>query len=316
MALNKKTIGNFTPYFTEDIKSFLEKEYAINVGKLNLYTNALDNTVLDIDNNYILKIYETKQSQNISLAIDFYQRFQKYYCIDLCRTVNGQYLSTYMNKPVVCYKKSKGRRSAGLCNNLIFFKRFHQSESYWKELNLEEEISKIKSQISFYLPPSLKEMLIKRKRYYRYKAVLNQLEKINTGRFFKATYGITHGDCNPNNLLTCKGKYHFIDFDNIGYDYQIYDLVSFLLKYKETPSIRNEKCMLNKYYFKTQRDVFDDTYNIINLFCCYKGLEMILSTEYYCFIVNKFSECVLDKFFLTNLDKLYNNIKIRLKELK
>ena len=54
-----KTIGNFTPYFTEDIKSFLEKEYAINVGKcvgdINPSSNIakaysiLANDILNID---------------------------------------------------------------------------------------------------------------------------------------------------------------------------------------------------------------------------------------------------------------------------
>ena len=43
---------------------------------------------------------------------------------------------------------------------------------------------------------------------------------------------------------------------------------------------------------------------------------MMLSTEYFCFVVNKFSEDVLNKYFLTTIDRLYKNVEIRLMELK
>ncbi len=111
-------------------------------------------------------------------------------------------------------------------------------------------------------------------------------------------------------------KNYFIDFDNIKYDYQIYDLVSLLLKYTAVPVILKEKKILQKYYFKTEGKKFDKLYNLINIIACYKGMEMILSTEYYCFIVNKFSEIVLNNCFMLTLDELNENIKIRMGEVK
>jgi len=319
MVLNKEIIGNFTPYRTDELKAFLKNAYAADVRQFYLYTNALDNTVIDVDHEYILKIYETKSFEHIKKAIELYENFKDYYSIRLVSNKEGKYLIDYKNKPALLYYKALGRRSNSLVNNLILMQKFHQfGYCGQRNFHLKVELNKIRAQTELYLCADLQAKLKGKARYKRYDAIFRRLKKIKyNDMMFEVAYGITHGDCNPNNILTYHKVCHFIDFDNISYNYQIYDLISLLLKYRERPIIEKEKALLRKRYFlQYENNDFDGFYDTINLMCCHKGLEMILSTEYYCFVINKFSEKVLDKYFMAVLNGLLENIEVRLKELK
>ena len=138
MDFNKKTIGNFELYSINNFRIFLQEKYGIKAEKIRLFANAMDNTVLDIDNKYILKIYETKSIQKIVSAVSLYQKFQKYYCIDLYKTINGQFIVNYKDKPAICYEKKKGRFSKSLRNVLVLLKEFHEvGQNRTEKLNVE-----------------------------------------------------------------------------------------------------------------------------------------------------------------------------------
>lgn len=80
---NHDIIGNFTPYIKQEIISFLDSEYGLKASKLKIFNNAMDNTVIDIDNHYILKIYENKTPSFVKSSIIHYKKFRDFYCINL-----------------------------------------------------------------------------------------------------------------------------------------------------------------------------------------------------------------------------------------
>ena len=55
----------------------------------------MDNTVIDIDDRYVLKIYETKTSSFVKSSLNNYQRFKRFYCIDLINGKNGNEIVFY-----------------------------------------------------------------------------------------------------------------------------------------------------------------------------------------------------------------------------
>lgn len=323
MLINSKNdiIGNFTPYNKKDIISFLFAEYDIKAHELNIFNNAMDNTVIDIDERYILKIYETKTFHFIKSSLNNYQKFKEYYCIDLINGKNGSDICFFNTKPTVLYKKVSGCFQNDLLALISHISKFHKAGcSSFRQLDLEKTILEITQQIDFYFNDKVYKELEKRNRLTIYKNLIAGLSKIKLKpQNLPLSHGFIHGDCSPDNLIKLRHDVSFLDFDSIKTDFQLFDLTDLLLKYSDEPKQDEELKIIQEYikitgFYKSSELMC--LYNMLNVISCYRGLLMALSTEYYCFENRKFSPEVMDAFFLKKVLLLANNTKYRLKELK
>jgi len=322
MFLNSNNYGNFTSYKVNDISEFLVSEYNIIPREIKIYNNAMDNTVLEINQRYIMKIYETKTKKFLQKSLKLFNQYKTFYCIELHPNKFNDAISRFASKPVVLYKKAQGQISENFIKNLQLMQDFHTSGYQGKRiLNLKKEIQNSQKRIQSYWTSNVKNRLITDNRYKSYHIICDKLRLLKTVTMSYIVkdswnYGIVHGDCNPQNILICKDKYKFLDFDSIRYNYQLYDLIDLLLKYTDRPDIVLEKKILKKHYqILNKTDDFQKKYDTINTLACYKGFEMALSTEYYCYEMHKFTEIVLHKFFITTLNRLISNVNFRLKEI-
>ncbi len=318
---NNDVIGNFTAYSKKDIKSFLFAEYSIKAKELNIFNNAMDNTVIDIDGLYILKIYETKTFSFIKSSLNNYQKFKKFYCIDLINSKSGSEIVFFNYKPTILYKKASGCFQNDWSILISHISKFHKAACLsFRQLDLEKTILKILQQINFYFNDTVCRELEKRNRLTIYENLILELSKIN----FKPqplllSYGFIHGDCSPDNLIKLKQCISFLDFDSIKLGFQLYDLTDFLLKYSDEPKQDEELKIIQEYikitgFYKNYELMC--LYNTLSMLSCYRGLLMALSTEYYCFEKKKFLPEIMDAFFLKRVLALVNNVKYRLKELE
>ena len=318
---SKDIIGNFTPYNKKEITYFLFAEYNIQAKELNIFNNAMDNTVIDIDNCYILKIYETKTYTFIKSSLNNYQKFKNFYGIDLINSKNGSEIVFFKSKPTILYKKVSGWFQNDLSMLISHISKFHKAGCLsFRQLDLEKTILEMVQQINFYFNENVYKALKSCNRLRVYENLISGLSKIKLQpQNMSLSHGYIHGDCSPDNLIQQRHNISFLDLDSIKTDFQLFDLTDLLLKYSDEPKQNEELKIIQEYikitgFYKSSELLC--LYNILNVISCYRGLLMALSTEYYCFEKQKFLPKVMDAFFLKKVLLLINNTKYRLKELK
>lgn len=319
--LKPKYLGNFKRYLRQDILFLLSENYAINAKKLKVYNNAMDNTVIDVDNKYILKIYETKSLKEIKESLLNFKQFKKFYTLQIIKNKQGKYLGFIYSKPYLLYEKIQGHFSHNLLSLINYISDFHKfGFSSYKEINSDLLISELSQKINFYITPNVKRELQKRGRFDVYKYLINEISSISLSKNITyLSYGFIHGDCSPSNIIENITGMHFLDFDCLHENFQFWDIIDLLLKYYNKPNFDKELKIIDIYIKRTgfyKRNDLLYFNKFINFVACYKGILMALSTEYYCFEKRKFTSEVLDSLFLSQVLKLINNIKYRLERLK
>lgn len=251
--LNPKYFGNFTPYLRQDIKHLLSEDYNIYAKKLKVFNNAMDNTVIDVDNKYILKIYETRSIEEIKESLLNFEQFKNFYTLQIIKNKQNKYLGIIYSKPYLLYKKIQGHFSHDLLSVIDYISNFHKCGfSSYKEINFELLISELSQKINFYFNPTVKNELQKRKRLDVYKFLINDISTISFSKnIIYLPYGFTHGDCSPSNIIENSTGIHFLDFDCLRENFQFWDIIDLLLKYSNKPQFDKELKIINTYIQKT-----------------------------------------------------------------
>lgn len=315
--LSNLYIGNFTPYPRKRIVMFLKEQYNICVHNMWLFNNAMDNTVLDIDNDFILKIYETKSYDFLKNAIVNYLKFKDFYAIRLLENINFNNISFLSSKPAILYKKNIGEFISNPIELSSHLALFHKAGFVClKSFNLQMILSPIKKKIDLYFTPNVSHNISQENRLNLYNPLINKVLNLPLNKIISnVSYGIVHGDCSPNNFIKSENRILFLDFDSIRQDYQFLDLTDLLLKYSDLPNEQTDLEIVKNYLKITghSQDIDVKSFcSLLNIVSCFRGIEMALSTEYYCFDKKKFSREVMNKYFIRTILSLLQNIEIRL----
>lgn len=322
IKLEDSYLGNFTPYKKQDIITLLSECYQIFPKQLSVYNNAMDNTVIDIDNQYILKIYETKSVEFVKNSLDALIYFNKFYPLEIQKSKNDELICYIYSKPSLVYKKIHGTSS----NNLLMLSNhlatFHKCSFLSHiELNIPLLLDELSEKINFYFNHNVKRELQKKNRLNIYELLIKELYSqsyyINMHTQL-LPYGFIHGDYSPSNVIKCNSQFHFLDFDSLHKDFQLWDLIDLLLKYTPYPCIAKELKTMHLYTKNTgfyKNTTLSYLYCLINLIASYKGIIMALSTEYYCFEKGKFTLEVMNSFFLKRVLHIISNVRFRLENL-
>ena len=90
-------------------------------------------------------------------------------------------------------------------------------------------------------------------------------EKLDTLSKAGADYGLIHADLVRENIFVHEGKTSFIDFDDAGFGFRMFDLAVALVKNREEPHYETIKAALFEGY-KSQRAITSADQNSLNLF--------------------------------------------------
>ena len=185
-----------------------------------------------------------------------------------------------------------------------------------KSFNLQMILSPIKKKIDLYFTPNVSHNISQENRLNLYNPLINKVLNLPLNKIISnVSYGIVHGDCSPNNFIKSENRILFLDFDSIRQDYQFLDLTDLLLKYSDLPNEQTDLEIVKNYLKITghSQDIDVKSFcSLLNIVSCFRGIEMALSTEYYCFDKKKFSREVMNKYFIRTILSLLQNIEIRL----
>ena len=317
MPISSK-IGIFSKYASKELERFIEQHYGIHCNHFRLNKTAMDNTVIEADGKWIIKIYETKVLKEIKKAYRQYLNFAPFYAIQPMPSNGKSFYTIFHNHVLIFYPKANGIFNRYSIRSVQLIARFHAAGiKNVKMISVQSLINKIKRDVQAYLSEKVIKKLKDNERYTIYQKLLSGLSDIPYPLKCEFSIGKIHGDASPSNIIHTPWGTFYIDIDAISTGYQIFDLIDFFLKKTETYSSISEKRLLKHYFeiihFPINLKKF---YQTLNILACYQGVKIALSTEYYCFEKHKFSEWDLNAYYLVNIKQLLKNIEQRISYLK
>ena len=99
-------------------------------------------------------------------------------------------------------------------------------------------------------------------------------EKLNTLSKAGADYGLIHADLVRENIFIHKGKTRFIDFDDAGFGFRMFDLAVALVKNRQEPHFETIKASLFEGY-TSQRAIASSDENSLGLFLALRDFALL-----------------------------------------
>ena len=306
----------FKLYDRLDIISFLKASYGIKCERFEPAEVGLDNSVFFVFTEqqakprYVLKVVETRSQDAITHAVHISNQVPAFTSVKYELSAHShQPISTFQGKPAYVMNYLDGRElqvetEADVVRVAEFMARFHQQNVRYDQGAVEREARRCLSQIQTYWTRSVQEGTAEsfptRKRSYdRYMQLVTadrgeRMLDLMKGAILNV--GLTHGDFNRLNILVLPDRtMSLIDFDNASEEgFQLYDHLQFLSKgvFAKDPSFL--RAFAFTYFQSLQGSEPSD--GIVDAYCrsmeawlCVISIMFLLSTDYYCFEVGKFS---------------------------